>query len=146
MLRFSTGLSAQLAEALLTQLNGMDAVIRIWSGPVPLDANAAPDVSCVLLRTITVDDDGTPLTFERVGTVIQKVAADIWQGSDPAAGAASFFRITGQTDDNTASAVAKRIQGTVGLTSASDMTLIKTNYVADEPIPIDSLVIEQSNL
>lgn len=90
-------------------------VIKIYSGPEPVSADAAL-AGNVLLCTITRDGDGvTGLTLapDPVGGQITKNTSEVWEGEITATGTASFFRQETLADVGDTSTTAIRLQGTV---------------------------------
>lgn len=121
-------LSSQIANALLATgslkslLDG--GKIYIYSGPVPASADAAIDVSSVLLDTITAAA-GAGVTFDGAPAngVLKKTAAEVWSGTAAAAGTASFYRLCVGTDTGSAASGAGnyRVQGSIGTDASFDM-------------------------
>ena len=147
-LKFSTGLTAHLLSVgpLLTAMNsGM--TLRVFSGPIPVHADDALDLGGTheTIRRIKVDG-ATDLAFELSGLQIQKVAADIWTDTASEEGYASFFRLTTGMDsggalDNTS----LRVQGTIGMSNASDLVLLNTFVASSAPLVVDSFIIVMPN-
>jgi hypothetical protein len=110
--------------------------IFLFSGPVPASADDAVDGTTVSLVKISVGGDGTTgLTFEATATggVLTKTAAEAWKGTIATTGTATFFRFCEAGDAGTAtSTTAKRVQGTVGTTVASDIVLASTSLTATQ--------------
>lgn len=128
MSKFSTALNnyTNVTGSMKAALD--NGLLDIYSGPVPASADAAIDVSCVKLCSISNGGDGTKLTFAGTSSngVLTKTAAENWQGSVVASGSASFFRYYTGSDDGSsadASAAHPRVQGTVGTDVSSDMVL-----------------------
>lgn len=124
----STGLASHVAVTGSLK-DALDAgFLYLFSGPVPASADAAIDGSSVLLAKISVGGDGTTgLTFAATSTdgVLTKTGAETWEGTVAATGTATFWRFCEAGDAGTAaSTTAKRLQGTVGTTVASELILV----------------------
>jgi hypothetical protein len=139
--QFSTGLLAHLAVAddMKAGLDG--GFVHYFSGPVPASPDDAVDGTSVELAKFSGGGDGvTGLTFEATAAdgVLTKTAAQAWQSTAAATGTATFFRFCDGADAGTAaSTTAKRIQGTLGTTSASDSQLVSTSITAAQSLDID---------
>lgn len=114
-LKISTGLrDAVLADSSLKgALDG--SVVKIYGGTVPANADAAIG-SATLLCVVSVDDDGTGITFEDtpIDGALVKTAAETWEGTVLVSGTATFWRIETMADDDSLSTTAVRVQGTFG--------------------------------
>lgn len=120
-----------------------DMRIRVFSGTVPATADAATSGATLLNE---VKYSGGDLTFDgsAVAGVLLKNPAETWVGTNTVGGTASFYRVVNAADDNTASTVFKRLQGTIGvggadmnvgntvLTSGATFTL---NYFSQSMVP-----------
>lgn len=131
----STGLAEGLCgtDSLLGLMDGGE--IRFYSGTVPASADAAIGGATLLC---TILKDGTdPLALVADGAMVRKPNGDTWEGAAVATGAASFYRHVQSADDGSASTSALRIQGTVGLTNAANMTLADVNFSSgiSKPLP-----------
>lgn len=124
----STGLRNHLlvTGSLKSALDG--GVIRIYSGAVPADADAALG-GATLLDTISNNDAGTGINLDTTpsGGVVQKAPAETWSGTPVATGAATFFRFSGLADAGGLSTTEKRLQGTVG-TALADLIVASTTF------------------
>lgn len=119
---------------------GVDGgVIRIYSGTVPVDADAEIAGGNTLLCTISDDATGTGITLDSTptGGVITKDVTEVWRGVNVASGTATFFRFSSLADGFGASTTEKRMQGTCGVLSA-DLLLADPALVATEEQRIDS--------
>lgn len=139
----STGLrnSLLLSASLKTQLDL--GFIMIFSGPVPATADAATDPSCVMLSKISNNSTATGIKFDTVVTdgVIAKAPAEIWQGTNAAAGVATFYRHVTTADAGTAaSTTLARLQGNVGY-FGTELNLTNTTLAAAAPQKIDNYVV-----
>lgn len=136
--KLSTGLRAGLAVTgpLRTLLNG--STIKIYAGSVPATADDAVGAA-TLLCTVSVDGDGTGITFESTAAdgVLVKTAAETWIGTNVADGTAAFFRISPPSDTGAASTTVVRLQGTVGVVGA-DMELAAAELVNGAPLALNS--------
>lgn len=118
-----------------------NGLIKIYSGPVPADADQALDPSCVLLSTISVNGAGGGINFDAASNgTIPKAAAESWSGTNAANGAASFYRHVAPGDDGTLSTTQARLQGAVAVAGA-EMNLSSTALVAGAPQTIDYYVV-----
>ena len=142
MVNLTTTLAAALAAALRTELNG--GTLKIFSGPVPANAEAAVDGACVLLAEITESGDGsTGLTFDAPTTgTLSKAAAEDWTclGADVTSGTATFYRFTEAGDTGTgASTTTSRVQGIVGTDPfTADLVLGTTTLTNGVAVPISA--------
>lgn len=130
-LSFTTAVKNARADAISTQV-GSNGKIRIYSGTVPADANAALSSNTLLAElacsaTFAAAASGGVLT---VNTITQDSAAD-------ATGTASFFRIL--KSDNTVI-----LQGAVG-TSGAELNLNTTSISAGAAVSITSFTLTEAN-
>lgn len=145
MLKFSTGYrNASASAALGSSAPGSTImagkVIKVYSGTVPADADAALG-GATLLATYSVNGAGTPLAWGTPsGGSASKVPGDAWQATAVASGTPSFFRYELPADDGSASTTAIRIQGKVGLVSDvdADLALSTLAIVNGAPLTIDT--------
>lgn len=116
----STGLAAHLAVigSLKSAFEG--GLIRVYDGSPPASADDA--VVGNLLWTISVDGDGSGLTFDAaaVGRALVKPDAATWGGATTA-GTPSYYRLVAAGDTGTSSTTQKRVQGTVGAVAGVDL-------------------------
>lgn len=120
---------------------GIDGgVIRIYSGTVPVDADAALSGN-TLLCTISNNDAGTGITLDTTpsGGVLQKNTGETWSGTCVASGTATFFRFSGLSDTGVLSTTEKRVQGTIG-TALTDMIVDSTTFTSTILRKIDNAV------
>ncbi len=117
-IKSSTGLRnhALVTGSIKSALDGL--VIKLFSGTVPVDADAAE--TGTLLATITVNNTGTPLTFAATAEsgVLAKNDSEIWSGLVTTGGTCTHYRLQASGDANAASTSAIRVQGSVGLIGA----------------------------
>lgn len=132
MAKFSTGLRNAVLDATGVRSALALGKLKVFSGAVPADADAAE--TGTLLATYTLNGAGTGLHFDApVAGVLPKAAAEVWNTTAAAAsGNGSYFRFVSATDTAAASATEARVQGTVG-TVGTDMVLASTAFVAGQP-------------
>lgn len=138
MIHFSSALfNAWLGTSpLKTLLNACK--VYVYSGPVPADANAAIDGSCVLLATIS--NGGTAGTFDApTNGVLQKAAAETWAGTAVATGNASFYRLCVGSDTGATAAGASdyRVQGSIGTDASFDYKVANVAITSGGSVPMD---------
>lgn len=127
-LQISTGLAAAVVgtSSLADTLDG--GVINIYAGTPPPTADAALGGATLLC---SIQEGGTnPLSPVANGTKLVKPTGETWQGVNAATGTATFYRYVAAGDDGTASTSQVRVQGNVGLTNASEMTLLDVDFVS----------------
>lgn len=122
----STGLAAHLAVTGSLKAAFDGGLIRVYDGTPPNSADDA--VVGNLLWTISVNGDGTGLTFDStpVGRALVKPDAAVWGGAT-AAGTPTYYRLVAAGDTGASSTTQKRVQGTVG--SVAGVDLYMTNPV-----------------
>jgi hypothetical protein len=130
----STGLATYLAVTGSMKAGLDSGFLYLFSGPVPVSADDAIDGSSVMLAKISVNGDGvTGLTFSATATggVLTKTSSEAWSSTIAATGTTTFYRFCEASDAGSASSTtAKRVQGTVGTTVASDGVLTSTSLTA----------------
>lgn len=142
MVSLSTAAATAMAAAVKAGLDG--GLLKIFSGPVPANAEAAIDGASVVLAVITEDGDGsTGLTFDVPTTgTLSKAAAETWTclGADVVSGTATFWRFCEDGDAGTAlSTTALRIQGLVGTNPfEAELLLGSTTLTNGVDLPIDA--------
>lgn len=127
-LMISTGLASGIAgtNSLKNLMDGGE--IRLYSGAVPASADAAIGSATLL---VTIKKDGLdPLALTADGPAVRRPTGDTWKGTPVATGAATFFRHVQAADTDGASTSDVRIQGTVGLSIASNLALIDVNFTS----------------
>lgn len=110
--------------------------INIYSGPQPVTADAG--ATGTLLGTVTVDGDGTGLSFDAAtnGT-ISKSSVENWKFSGLAAGTAGYFRLYAAVGNPaTFSETDARIDGSIA-SSGGDMTISNISVEPGSPNTID---------
>lgn len=137
--KLSTGLRNHILAtgSLKSAMDG--SVIRIYSGAVPGNPDDGVG-SATLLTTISNDGTATGITFAAAAAsgVLAKESTEVWKGTNVAGGEHKFFRIEAISDNGTASASAKRIQGTTGVVGA-DLNLSNAVLVNGAEQSIDYL-------
>lgn len=148
--KFSTGLKNQLLDSLPLLDLLADGIIRVYSGTVPADADAALG-SAVLLVTYTDAGaalgagNGLDMDSPAVSGALSKDPGQTWEGDAVATGTASFFRFVAQDDTGASSTSEVRIQGTVGGAGA-DMFVQSTSFVDTTTYTIDYFSVAIPNL
>lgn len=139
--KFSTELRRQqcVVGSLKSALDG--GVIRLYSGPVPVTADAALSGNTVLCE-ISAGGTGTGVTFEptAASATLTKSLSEVWQGNNTASGVATFFRLVKPSDSNTAGTTEARIQGTVG-GPAADLTISNASLILGAPQRLEYFAI-----
>lgn len=100
--------------------------IYLYSGPVPADADVAPDVNCVKLVKVDAGAGAGPgVTWNGAPTngVLQKTGTETWSGNELASGTMTFFRYCQGTDDGSgvSDGAQYRLQGTIGSDATFDL-------------------------
>lgn len=137
-MQLSTGLRNAIMATSSFRAALAGCVINVYSGTIPATADAALSGDAVLLYSISVDGDGTPISWEAaaVGGVLSKSTSEVWQGTAVADGTTSFFRMQTAADTNGASTTAVRIQGTVGVLGY-DLNMSKDAIITGETQTVD---------
>ena len=138
-LQISTGLATAVVgtSSLATALAG--GVINIYAGTPPPTADAALGGATLLC---SIQEGGTnPLYPVASGTKLVKPTGETWQGANAATGTATFYRYVKAGDDGTASTSQVRAQGNVGLTNASEMTLLDVAFVSGETFVLANFML-----
>lgn len=141
----STGLrNFMLSSGSLKQaLDGK--VIKIYSGPAPISADAALTADNALLATVSVNGTGTGITMAAAAEngTLSKNSSEVWSGQVAANGTASFFRMQTAADDGALSTTAVRIQGSIALDGA-DMNFATLTLISGNTRQINYFVISVS--
>jgi hypothetical protein len=137
-LKFSTGFRDGLLDTndLKTLFDG--GFIKVYSGTVPANADAATTGATELVM-YTVDDDGTTgldLDTAAASGAIAKAPAQTWSGTAGASGTATFWRYEQTGDTGNASTTELRIQGTIGGAGA-DLFVSSTTFSSATLYTID---------
>jgi hypothetical protein len=109
--------------------------INIYSGPQPVSADSG--ATGTLLGTVTVDGDGTGLSFGvAIGGAINK-AAQNWRFTGLVNGTAGWFRFFPDGGDPAATSETEaRIDGSIA-SSGGDVNLTSTSITVGSPNTID---------
>lgn len=146
----SSNVQYNIATALATFLNSSGLVMKIYGDAtsqaaadalIPTTRDAAIG-SATLLCTISVDGDGTVLSFDTtpVNGAIYKTSTETWVGTNVASGYPSFYRMETAADDGSLSTSAPRLQGTVGQLNA-DLIIAATYLVSGQEQRVDSYLV-----
>ncbi len=129
-IKTSTGLAAHLAVTGSMKEAFDLGFINVYSGAAPATADAAETGD--ILWTISVDGDGTGLTFDAtpVDRALVKVEADTWGGAT-VAGTAGYWRLVTAADTGALSTTEERIQGTCGSTAGAELYMSSTTLSTD---------------
>lgn len=137
-IKTSTGLRTHLmvTGSLKEALDG--GFIKFYNGTEPTTANAA--VTGSLLWTVSVDGDGTGLTFEAatVDAAAVKETTETWCGATTA-GTPTYWRFVEAADTGVLSTTEKRIQGSCGNTAGVDIFLTNPVLVTDTDLNAKTL-------
>lgn len=136
-IKTSTGLRNKLLDTGSFKSVMALGFLKIYSGAVPADADAALGAA-TLLCTISVNSSGTGLSMDTSAAagVLVKAPADIWSGVNAATGTASFYRHVAVSDDGTLSTTQARVQGLVA-TAGADMNLSSVSLVSAATQTVD---------
>ena len=141
--QLSTGLRNGMLNATGMLTAFANGVMYVYSGPQPLNADAA--VQGTLLIKITLASGaftfGTAtngINFDAPSSgVVAKAAAETWSGIGLANGIAGWFRLMGNPTDALGSSTSlPRMDGSVG-TVGADLNLSSVNVVTSAPTTID---------
>jgi len=136
----ATKITPGLAKYMLVTGCAQDAFalgfIKFYSGTAPATAGAAP--SGTLLWTVSVDGDGTGITWGATDAVVtsstavamQKNPAEVWAGATTA-GTVGYFRVVGATDGADEDDNDPRIQGDVSMIAGSDFVMSNTTLTTN---------------
>lgn len=130
MAKFSTGLRTGMLNATGAKAALNSGFLKIYSGTVPADADAALG-GATLLCTVSNASTGTGVTFDAPAAgVLSKAAAETWSGVNAATGTGTFFRFVAAADDGTLSTSAPRVQGTISAAGTGDMNLATATFTS----------------
>ena len=129
-LKYSNGTRDAQQQGLITYA-GSGAIIHIYQGTQPADANTTVGSATLLVSLTVTGSFGT----DSNGTITLSSVAN---GTAVATGTAQFFRIT-QSDNSTVV-----MDGSVG-TSGCDMNLNNTNIATSQVVSITSGTIIRAN-
>jgi hypothetical protein len=137
-LKFSTGFRDALLDTndLKTLFDG--GFIKVYSGTVPANADAATTGATELVEYTEDDDGSTGLNLDSAasGGAIAKDPAQTWSGTAGASGTATFWRYEQSGDTGNASTTELRIQGTIGGAGA-DLFVSSTTFSSATLYTID---------
>ena len=135
-LKASTGLRNKLMDTGSMKSIFAASFLKIYSGAVPADADAA--VTGTLLCTISIASGGTGVNFatSAVSGVLSKLGSETWSGVNAATGTATYYRHVAAGDDGTLSTTQARIQGSVA-TVGGDMNLASTALTSGATQTVD---------
>lgn len=134
----STGLRNYLAVTGSVKAALDSGFIKFYNGTEPATADAA--VAGSLLWTVSVDGDGTGLTFDATavaGAAVKPTAAT-WSGATTA-GTPTYWRFVTAADDGTLSTTQRRIQGSCGNTASADIYLTNPTLITDASLTAKEL-------
>jgi hypothetical protein len=142
-IKLSTGLRNAIAGTQGFAGALADGVIEIYTGAQPTTADSA--VTGMLLGTVTLAGGaftpGSPTNGLALGAPVAGVvskAADLWQFTGVATGAAGWFRYKGNAVDTGASSTTlPRMDGSIA-TSGGDMNLSNLSITVGAPNTIDA--------
>jgi hypothetical protein len=148
-IKFSTGLKDILlgTNSLKTSLD--DGYIKVYSGAVPADADAA--VTGTLLVTYSDNGaapgagNGLDLAASAASGAISKASAQVWKGTAVATNTATYWRYIRLADTGASSTSEQRMQGTVGGAGA-DLFVQSTSFVNATEYTIDYFSVAIPNL
>lgn len=142
LMQISTGLRNYLAVTGSLRAAIASCVLKIYSGAVPANADAALGGATLLCTATTGGDGSTALAWEAVATagVMVKDITDVWSGVNAAGGLASFCRFETIADAGGSSSSAVRIQGDVAIAGAF-LNLSALTLVAAAPQAIDNFAL-----
>ena len=143
-LKLSTGLRNALLDTASFKTTMDGCTLKIYSGAVPATADAALSGNTLLSEIFLNNDGVTGLTFNAaaVGGVLEKTTAESWEGTNAAAGTASFYRLELSGDTQGLSTSEKRVQGAVAVTGAElNLTSVALLLSASQKIDYYSIAI-----
>jgi hypothetical protein len=142
-LMLSTGLRNRLLDtnSMKSALQGF--VIKVYSGTVPVTADAALiGGDNYLLLTLSDNGSGGGLSFNATasGGALSKLTSQTWSGTCATGGTATFYRFQASADDNTLSTITLRLQGTAGA-AGSDLVLPSATLTLSQSYSLGSYAI-----
>lgn len=132
-IKSSTGLRTHIAVTGSVKAALDDGFLKFYEGTEPATADAA--VAGTLLWTVSVDGDGTGLTFAvaAVNGAAVKPDTDVWCGATTA-GTPNYWRFVTDEDTGALSTTEIRLQGTCGNTAGVDVYLTNPVLTTDEAL------------
>lgn len=140
MIHFSSWLqNAWLATNSLQHLLN-SGTIYVYSGPVPANADAAVDASCVLLCTVKNGSNGVTFSNAPTNGVLQKTASENWSGTIAATGNATFYRYCVGSDTGSGASASGnyRVQGSIGTDASFDLVVGNAALTNGGDFPINT--------
>ncbi len=144
-LQASTGLRDKLLDTgSLKSLMALGS-IKIYSGAIPANADAA--VTGTLLCTITLNSTATGLSMAAaaVAGVLEKLSSETWSGVNAASGTATYYRHVAVGDTGALSTTEARLQGLVG-TVGVEMNLSSTTLTSGATQTLDFYSVQLPTL
>lgn len=144
-LQASTGLRNKLLDTgSLKSLMALGS-IKIYSGAIPANADAA--VTGTLLCTITLNSTATGLSMAAaaVAGVLEKLSSETWSGVNAASGTATYYRHVAVGDTGALSTTEARLQGLVG-TVGVEMNLSSTTLTSGATQTLDFYSVQLPTL
>jgi cytochrome c556 len=135
-LKVSTGLRNKLMDTGSLKTIMAAGLVKIYSGAIPADADAA--VTGSIVCTVSQASAGTGVNFDTSAAagVISKAPAETWSGVNAATATATYYRHVAASDDGTLSTTQARLQGAVA-TVGSDLNLSSVALVSGATQTID---------
>lgn len=144
-LQASTGLRNKLLDTgSLKSLMALGS-IKIYSGAIPANADAA--VTGTLLCTITLNSTATGLSMAAAAAagVLEKLSSETWSGVNAASGTATYYRHVAVGDTGALSTTEARLQGLVG-TVGVEMNLSSTTLTSGATQTLDFYSVQLPTL
>jgi hypothetical protein len=135
-LKTSTGLRNKLMDAGSLKTVMAAGLVKIYSGAIPADADAA--VTGSIVCTVSQASAGTGVNFDTnaAAGVISKAPGETWSGVNVASATATYYRHVAAGDDGSLSTTQARLQGAVA-TVGSDLNLSSVALVSGATQTID---------
>jgi uncharacterized alpha-E superfamily protein len=144
-LQASTGLRNKLLDTNSLKTVMALGSIKIYSGAVPANADAA--VTGTLLCTITLNSTATGLSMAAAATagVLEKLSSETWSGVNAASGTATYYRHVAAGDTGALSTTEARLQGLVAVVG-SEMNLSSTTLTSGATQTLDFYSVQLPTL
>lgn len=137
-LTFSTGFANAVLDTGSVKNTFEGGFIKVYSGTPPTTADDAIPNGCTLLCTYSGPNDaGLLLAASAVGGAISKDGTQVWSGTAPNTGTASFWRYVQTGDSGAASTTAKRIQGAMSATGGTSGVVPSLTYTSGNTYTIN---------
>lgn len=124
-IKVSTGLRNAMLDTGSLKATMALGFIRIYSGAVPADADAAVTGTILCIVSNNSTGTGVNMAVAAAAGVLEKLGSEVWSGVNSATATATYYRHVAVGDDGTSSVSQARIQGTIG-TAGADMNLSST--------------------